>query len=163
MTEQLSLLELPPSPEQLKPLPQQVSDGSPKDAKFAPGDVVTVTHLNSEQFMAAGPVAGYDGNGQLLVSIGLSEPYICSESRATAYDGVVMLWRLGQAAVCDRSGCALPRNLTPFTCQQCNARSQPHWWFTGNVGLQRSTPRWPDAMWFPADYDPNTRRFEDDA
>ncbi|MGD1939965.1 MAG: hypothetical protein ACFB0G_01505 [Leptolyngbyaceae cyanobacterium] len=188
MPEQLSLLDVPlkqlepvleareraikatkadrlpePIPEPPGSLPQQVADELPKDAKFALGEVVAMTHLNSNRFMAAGPVVGYDRNGQLLVSIGLSEPYTCSESRATAYTGVVSLWRLGQAATCDRPDCALTRGLVPFTCQQCNTQSQPHWWFTGNVGLQCIKPRWPDAMWFPADYDPNTRRFEADA
>ncbi|MEM6433225.1 MAG: hypothetical protein AAF773_05115 [Cyanobacteria bacterium P01_D01_bin.115] len=152
-----------PAPQPPKPPPQTGSSGLSKDAKFTIGDVVTVTHLNSDRFMAAGPVAGYDRNGQPLVYIGLSEPYACSESRATTYTGVVMLWRLGQAAVCDLPDCALPRDLAPFACQQCNARSEPHWWFTGNVGLQCLKPRWPDAMWFPTGYDPNTRRFEGDA
>ena len=133
------------------------SDTLPKTAKFAAGDVVLIDGLTW-----AGQVIGpAEVDGMLLINIGVpGNPYCCSECRVSKYTGVVSLWRLGQATVCDRLDCHPEQHAKLFTCPQCDRRSEPHWWYVGHMADGPRSPKWPDAVWFPAGYDPNRRSFE---
>jgi len=169
MRKQLSLLDLPPQTEAEPLVGVTVTDygimpdppAPQADCQFAPGEVVAVAKLTNDETMFYGSVvAPAKVDGMVLVNIGIpSNPYCCSEGRLTRYDGVVALWRLGEATICDRPDCQPKQNAKPFACPQCEARSQPHWWYVGEMSTEPSTPRWPDAVWFPANYDPNTRSF----
>lgn len=151
MLEQLSLLDLPPQPE----LPAAPTSRSPRlDAqqpdpapavKFAPSDIVTIAPLRWEKagkphattIHFAGSVVGYSPGGMVLVNIGVGQPYPCSEKRLTKYTGVVSLWRWWGG-------------------------DSPHWSYAGTMSVEPFKPRWPDAMWFPAGYDPNESRSGND-
>lgn len=184
--EQLSLLDLPVTsadvtvidyghtPESTAPKKVEAKTPIfPESAKFAAGDIVTIAPLHWEKTVnrkpvqcstrttLAGCVVGYNPVGMVLVQLGVGEPYACSEERCIKYDGVVSLWRLGEAVTCDRPDCQPKQSAKPFTCSLCEARSTPWWWYVGEMSTETKQPRWPDAVWFPSNYDPNTRSFED--
>ena len=142
---------VPPEP------PQAIApDEAPR--QFTAGDIVVISQLDSEEFFAAGPVVGYTGLGMVQVDIGIpGQLYTCSEERLRAYDGVVALWRLGAAASCDRPDCRPKTQPKPFQCRVCERQARPWWWDVGDMAMKPAKPRWPDAMWFPAGYDPNFR------
>lgn len=170
------------TPKRPKPLPSEGSTGYRKpenpeerlgdspnawpewaESGLAIGMVVLVDALaqNDRRPLATGCIIGLKQTGMVVVDVGIpGNPYTCAPERLTKYDGVVNLWRLGQMAVCDRPGCQPHQSARPFTCQLCEARSRPHWWYVGEMSAEAHAPRWPDAVWFPAGYDPNERRFE---
>jgi hypothetical protein len=156
MTDQLSLLEWGAgNPQEATPdLPKAIAQPQPAIAhQFQIGDVVTVKGLQW-----AGQVVGFaDDIGMVQVEIGLSGPYTCGEHRLTAYTGVISLWRLGSATCCERPGCQPHQSARPFDCSICGDLSQPYWWYVGEMSTEARSPHWPDAMWFPANYDPNTK------
>ena len=145
-----------PPPESAKPL----------EHEFAVGDIVLVAAISPSEkhpFMAAGKISGLLGTDFLQVMIGQNQPYACCYTRLTKYSGTLSLWRLGSTAHCDREDCKPRHNIQPFDCSVCGDRSQPEWFYTGTMSLDQDLqPKWPDAMWFPADYDPNTKEFYED-
>ncbi|MEM9149126.1 MAG: hypothetical protein AAGB19_01550 [Cyanobacteria bacterium P01_F01_bin.3] len=120
-------------------------DSSPA-RQFTAGDVVTIAPMQWEKSgepcttttALAGSVMGYNAVDMVLVNLGVpSNPYICSEERLQKYAGVISLWRL-------------------------RSDLSPPWWYVGHMATEPSAPKWPDAVWFPSNYNPNTQKFSDD-
>ena len=158
---QMNLLEWGaenPQPE-AKKLPQAIA---PPDLGFSIGDVVSVAPRTGDRpFMFMGQVVAIKHN-LVGVQIGVGEPYFCSPTRCTQYTGVVSLWRLGAAIICDHPDCRPQQSARPFDCSVCGERSRPNWWYVGHMATKTSSPKWPDAVWYPADYDPNHQEFTDE-
>ena len=135
----------------------------PKELPFPIGAIVLVADLVERDRLAfVGIVQGYDQSGMVQIDVGIPGSislYSCSEDRLTHYDGVVSQWRMKNAVICDRVDCSPRSENQPFTCALCGARSRHHWWYTGAMATEASQPRWPNAMWFPAGYDPNTKNY----
>lgn len=121
------------------------------------GDVVVVAPVSVHGNPMGGQIQGFTKAGMVLVNVGIpGNPYTCSATRLTVAT-TVALWRLGSAVQCDRSDCKFQRGVITFSCDDCGKRSEPLWWYVGAMGLQPTSPKWPDAVWFPAGYDPNAR------
>lgn len=139
-------------------------------SRFAAGDIVTIAPLRPEQkdkscapSIRAGVVVSHSSSGYVRVDVGAPGNALeCTEERLAKYGGVVSLWRLGQATYCDRSNCKPHCTARPFTCSVCGSCSIPQWWYVGQMSAEPSKPKWPDAVWFPANYDPNLQGKTDD-
>ena len=159
----------PEAPIAIAPKPMPINEAEPPESleaiapaetprPFATGDIVVISQLNSDEFFAAGSVVSYTPLGMVQVDIGIpGQLYTCSEDRVRRYEGVVCSWRLGAAASCDRPDCEPKTKAEPFQCSVCGQGARPWWWHIGDMALKPVKPRWPNAMWYPAGYDPNFR------
>jgi hypothetical protein len=98
-------------------------------------------------------------NGMARVSLGVGNVLEVPEDKLTPYAGAVSVYRQVVVAPeedCDRPDC--DSSSTDMFCARCRRRPKSVWRYTGvmAISIDALPPlKWPDAVYFPAGFDPN--------